>query len=382
MKTYVRTETVSRAGGCGLSGKQILLASLIGAAACLCAPMRATADHDHYQQLNLVSDQAGVAILQDTNLVNSWGMSFSSKSPFWISDNGRGLATLYAVTNDSQGMLHVSKVGLEVTIPGDGSATGQFFNTLSASGAFHGDLFIFVNEDGTISGWRQALGTAAEVLVPGITNNVYKGTTLVTNSSSGPVLLAANFRAGTVDVYGTNSVLTNQLADASVPAGYAPFNVQVVGDLVFVTYAKQDEFKHDDVAGKGNGLIDVLNPMTWMFHRFATGKNAGGKVKQIDSPWGVALAPKSFGAHGDQLLVGNFGSGTIMVFDEHGDFKDFIEGAHEKPIVIDGLWALAFGNGGSAGMPDQLFFTAGPNHESDGLFGRITPLETKHDGKK
>ena len=381
MKTYVRKETI-RAGAWSLTSRQILLASLIGAAASLCAPMRAAADHDHYQQLNLVSDQPGVAILQDTNLVNSWGMSFSSKSPFWISDNGSGLATLYAVTNDSQGMLHVSKVGLEVTIPGDGSATGQFFNTLSASGAFHGDLFIFVNEDGTISGWRQALGTAAEVLVPGITNNVYKGTTLVTNSSSGPVLLAANFRAGTVDVYGTNSVLTNQLADASVPAGYAPFNVQVVGDLVFVTYAKQDEFKHDDVAGKGNGLIDVLNPMTWMFHRFATGKNAGGKVKQIDSPWGVALAPKSFGAHGDQLLVGNFGSGTIMVFDEHGDFKDFIEGAHEKPIVIDGLWALAFGNGGSAGMPDQLFFTAGPNHESDGLFGRITPLETKHDGKK
>jgi uncharacterized protein (TIGR03118 family) len=378
MKTYIRTETMTRAGRRSLPGKQVLLASLIGAAACLCAPMRAAADHDHYQQLNLVSDLPGVAILQDTNLVNSWGISHSSSSPFWISDNGSGLATLYAVTNDSQGILHVSKVGLEVKIPGDGTATGQFFNTLNASSAFNGDLFIFVNEDGTISGWRPALGTAAQVLVPGTTNNVYKGTTLVTNSSVGPVLLAANFRAGTVDVYGTNSTLINQLSDASAPAGYAPHNVQLIGDLVFVMYAKQDEFKHDPVPGKGNGLIDVLDPMTWMFHRFATGKDAGGKLKQINAPWGVALAPSSFGAHGDQLLVGNFGSGTIMVFDEHGNFKDFIEGAHEKPIVIDGLWALSFGNGGSAGTPDELFFTAGPNGESDGLFGRITPLEKKH----
>src|SRR5215831_7748812 len=134
MKTYVKTETVTKAGEWSLPCKPILLASLIGAAACLCAPMRAAADHDHYQQLNLVSDQAGVAILQDTNLVNSWGISFSSTSPFWISDNGTGLATLYAVTNDTQGVLHVSKVGLEVTIPpaGAGTPTGQFFNTLSA----------------------------------------------------------------------------------------------------------------------------------------------------------------------------------------------------------------------------------------------------------
>src|SRR5215831_1892708 len=261
MKTYVKTETVTKAGEWSLPCKPILLASLIGAAACLCAPMRAAADHDHYQQLNLVSDQAGVAILQDTNLVNAWGISFSSKSPFWISGNGSGLALLYAVTNDTQGVLHVSKVGLEVTIPGDGTPTGQIFNTLSASGAFNGDAFVFVSEDGTISGWRGTLGTNAEVLVPGITNNVYKGVTLVTNSASGPVLLAANFRAGTVDVYDTNSTLIDQLSDASAPAGYAPFNVQVIGDLVFVTYAKQDEFKHDDVAGKGNGLIDVLNPM-------------------------------------------------------------------------------------------------------------------------
>jgi uncharacterized protein (TIGR03118 family) len=369
---------MAKPGRLALAVKPTLLACLIGAASCVYWPMRAAADHDHYQQLNLVSDLPGVAILQDTNLVNAWGMSFSSSSPFWVSDNGKGLATLYTVTNDSQGMVHVVKVGLEVTIPGDGNPTGQFFNTLNTSGAFNGDLFIFVSEDGTISGWRPALVATAEVLVPGITNNVYKGTTLVTNSSIGPVLLAANFRAGTVDVYGTNSMLSNQLSDASVPSGYAPFNVQSIGDLVFVTFAKQDEFKHDDAPGKGHGLIDVLDPMTWMFHRFATGKDAGGKLKQINSPWGVAMSPKSFGAHGDKLLVGNFGSGTIMVFDEHGHFKDFIEGAHEKPIVIDGLWGLAFGNGGRAGTPDELFFTAGPNGESDGLFGRITPLENKH----
>src|SRR6266550_6354086 len=139
-----------------------------------------------YQQVNLVSDLPGVALLQDTNLVNAWGISFSSASPFWVSDNGTGKATLYAVTNDAQGAVHISKVALEVNIPGEGNPTGQVFNNL---GGFHGDIFLFVSEDGTISGWRNALGTNAEVLTVR-TGAVYKGVTLA-NGSSGPILLAA-----------------------------------------------------------------------------------------------------------------------------------------------------------------------------------------------
>src|SRR6266404_3011630 len=177
-----------------------------------------------YEQVNLVSDRPGVALLQDTNLVNAWGVSFSSASPFWISDNGTGKSTLYSVTNDSLGAPHISKLGLVVTIPGEGNPTGQVFNNL---GGFNGDIFLFVSEDGTISGWRNALGTAAEVLT-NRTGAVYKGVALA-NSPNGPRLLAANFAEGTLDAYGTNSSLVRQFSDPLAPAGYAPFNVQSVG---------------------------------------------------------------------------------------------------------------------------------------------------------
>ena len=328
-----------------------------------------------YQQTNLVSNLPGVALLQDTDLVNAWGMSFGATSPFWISDNGNGLSTLYAVTYDSNGVVHVAKQALEVAIPGEGNPTGQLFNNTTA---FHTNLFIFAGEDGTISGWRGALGTTAELLATR-TNAVYKGIAL-TSSNGQPILLAANFGEGTLDAYGGDMTLLAQFADPTAPAGYAPFNVQSLGGMVFVTFAKQDAEKHDDVPGRGHGLIDVFNPQTGTFHRFATGKDAGGKLKEIDSPWGLALSPTNFGGHADQLLVGNFGSGTIMSFEADGKFRGLLEGCHEKPIVIDGLWGLTFGNGGRGGRPGTLYFTAGPNGESNGLFGALDPVtEQKHD---
>jgi uncharacterized protein (TIGR03118 family) len=320
-----------------------------------------------YLQTNLVSDLPGMAQLQDTNLVNPWGISFSATSPFWISDNGSGLSTLYAVTNDASGSPHVAKQGLQVAIPGDGVPTGQLFNSTPG---FNGDIFIFAGEDGTVSGWRGALGTAAELLVSRPTA-VYKGITLVTNMGT-PLLLLANFREGTVDVYNTNLDLL-QFSDPKAPAGYAPFNVQNLDGLVIVTFAKQDDTKHDDVAGEGHGLIDVFNPKTGKFHRFATGLDAGGKLHSINSPWGVALAPLSFGEHRDELLVGNFGNGTIMAFGPSSDFRGLLEDSDEQPISISGLWGLAFGNGGKAGVPGALYFTAGLNGEADGLFGSIVP---------
>jgi uncharacterized protein (TIGR03118 family) len=330
-------------------------------------------DHDngteHYVQVNLVSDQAGVAQIQDTNLVNAWGVSFSSGSPFWISDNGTGKSTLYSVTNDSTG-AEVTRLGLVVTIPGDGTPTGQFFNTTTG---FHTNAFIFVSEDGTISGWRPALGAAAEVLAAP-SNTVYKGVTLATNSN-GPILLAANFAQATVDVYDGNMTLISQFSDTHAPSGYAPFNVQNIEGLIFVTFAKQDAEKHDDDPGRGHGLIDVLNPQTGKFHRFATGSDAGGKLKEIDSPWGIALTPDSFGKHRGELLIGNFGSGTIMTFDAGGEFQGLLKGHRDGAVTIDGLWALTFGNGASAGSKDTLFFTAGPDGESHGLFGSLQPSE-------
>ena len=318
----------------------------------------------------------GVALLQDTNLVNAWGIGFSATSPFWISDNGSGLSTLYAVTYDTNGTVKVAKQGLQVGIPGEGTPTGQLFNSTTA---FHTNVFIFAGEDGTISGWRGALGTTAELLVTR-SNAVYKGITLTT-TASGPELLAANFREGTLDAYGSNLTLVAQYADPTAPAGYAPFNVQSLGGMVFVTFAKQDAAKHDDDAGPGHGLIDVFDPATGIFHRFATGKDAGGKLREINSPWGLALSPTNFGGHADQLLVGNFGSGTIMSFEADGKFQGLLEGCHERPIVIDGLWGLAFGIGGNNGRPGTLYFTAGPNGESNGLFGALDPVPEHKPGK-
>jgi uncharacterized protein (TIGR03118 family) len=320
---------------------------------------------EHYVQVNLVSDQAGVAQIQDTNLVNAWGISFSGSSPFWISDNGTGKSTLYAVTNGV-----VTKQRLTVNIPGEGNPTGQFFN---GTPAFHTNFFIFVSEDGTISGWRPALGVNAEILAQR-TTAVYKGTALAANAS-GQVLLAANFAEATIDVYDTNVNLVTQFSDPDAPSGYAPFNVQNIDGVIFVTFAKQDDQKHDDVPGIGHGLIDVLNPQTGQFLRFVTGSDAGGKLKEISSPWGMALAPDSFGKAGGDLLVGNFGSGTIMTFNENGDFQGLLKGHRDGAVVIDGLWALTFGNRGSAGgSTDTLFFTAGPDGENHGLFGFLQPF--------
>lgn len=345
-------------------------------------PSMATDDHGHgnngdtrYLQINLASDQSGVALIQDTNLVNAWGMSFSATSPFWVSDNGTHKATLYAVTNDSLGLPHVAKQGLEVNTPGAGGPTGQVFNN---SSNFNGDVFLFVSEDGTVSGWRNALGTNAEVLATR-SGAIYKGVTLAT-TPGGLFLLAANFSEGTVDVYDGTATLIGQLVDSNAPADYAPFNVQSIDGLIFVTFAKQDTNKVDDVKGVGHGLIDVLDLQAQTFHRFVTGSDAGGHLREIDSPWGVTVSPGTFGKHADELLVGNFGSGTIMTFDEHGHFKGFLKTPSEQPVVIEGLWALAFGNGGRGGVPGTLYFTAGPDDESHGLFGSLEPVR-KHHGR-
>lgn len=327
---------------------------------------------NRYQQINLVSDLPDVAALQDTNLVNAWGISFGP-GPFWISANGSGRSMVYGVTNDAGGAAHVDKLPLEVAIPGEGNLTGQVFNDTPG---FNGNLFIFVSEDGTISGWRGALGTVAETLTnrPGA---VYKGVTLATVAGS-PVLLAANFSEGTVDAYGADMSLLGQFADTNAPAGYAPFNVQSVGDMVFVTFAKQDDDKEDDVAGRGHGLIDVFDPATGVFHRFAAGSDAGGHLHAIDSPWGIALAPGTFGKHANQILVGNFGSGTIMAFDTNGKYRGLLRGVNGKPVRIEGLWGLAFGNNAAAGVSDTLYFTAGPDDESHGLFGSLAPITNRN----
>ena len=314
---------------------------------------------------NLVTDDPAVnpAPIKDPDLKNAWGISFSPTSPFWVSDNGSGVTTLYRVNPTTSA---TTKIGLTVSIPGDGSVTGQVYNGVAA--AFNGDAFLFVSEDGTISGWRGALGTTAETLVPGSAANVYKGTTTATVGGN-TYLYATNFLAGTIDVVkGTAGApdLAGHFTDPNLPAGYAPFNIRNLDGKLYVTYALQGG--KDDVAGPGHGFVDVFDTEGNLLSRVAT-------QGTLNSPWGLAIAPASFGTLAGDLLVGNFGDGRINAFNLTTDsFVEQLLGTNGLPLAIDGLWGLTPGNDGGAGSSQAIFFSAGPNDEFDGLFGEIRPV--------
>jgi len=330
-----------------------------------------------FDQTNLVTNDqtANPAQITDPNLVNPWGISQSAGSPFWVSDNGMGVATLYQVnptTNVTSkvilGMPPDPSGGVVIPPVGSGTPTGQVFNTNSGGGAFNTDLFIFVSEDGTISGWRGALGTTAETLQPGSAANVYKGTTEATIGGHS-YLYAANFRAGSIDVLKGDlgaPDLSGHFTDPNLPSGYAPFNIQLLGDKLYVTYALQDAGKHDDVPGSGHGFVSVFDTQGNFLGRVGT---AG----TLDSPWGLALAPSSFGQFAGDLLVGNFGDGRINAFDLLSNaFVGQLLALNGSALTIDGLWALTVGNNGNGGSSNKLYFSAGPNGETNGLFGVIT----------
>ena len=293
-----------------------------------------------FDATNLVTDDqsAHAAQITDPGLVNAWGISFGPSSPFWVSANGSGTSTIYAVNPTTQ---VTAKQGLTVSIPGNGSVTGQVFNSNPA--AFNGDNFLFVSEDGTVSGWRGALGTTAETLATASSANVYKGSAFATISGNS-YLYAANFRAATIDVFkGTAAApaLAGSFTDPNLPAGYAPFNVQNLNGTLYVTFAVQDATKHDEVAGAGQGIVDSFDLQGNLLGRVAT----GGK---LNAPWGIAIAPSSFGAMAGDLLVGNFGDGRITAFDASTHtVVGQILGADGQPLSIDGLWALSAGNDGS-----------------------------------
>ena len=316
---------------------------------------------------NLVTDDqsAHAAQITDPGLTNAWGISFGPSSPFWVSANGSGTSTIYAVNPTTQ---VTAKQGLTVSIPGNGSVTGQVFNSNPA--AFNGNNFLFVSEDGTVSGWRGALGTTAETLATASSANVYKGSAFATISGNS-YLYAANFRAATIDVFkGTAAApaLAGSFTDPNLPAGYAPFNVQNLNGTLYVTFAVQDATKHDEVAGAGQGIVDSFDLQGNLLGRLAT----GGK---LNAPWGIAIAPSSFGAMAGDLLVGNFGDGRVTAFDPstHAVVGQIL-GADGQPLSIDGLWALSPGNDGSGGSSHLLYFSAGPDGETHGLFGVLTPV--------
>ncbi len=327
-----------------------------------------------YEQHNLVSDLPGVADNQDPNLVNPWGISSSATSPMWVSDNGAGVSTLY--NGSGQPFPVGNPLVVTIPVPSGGTPpsapTGQVFNATTDFNVAPGApaRFIFATEDGTIAAWNA--GTAAVLQVDNSAKGaVYKGLAIGNNGSSN-LLYAANFSAGSIDVFGPNFAqvnLPNAFTDPNLPAGYAPFNIQNIGGKLVVTYAQQDAAKHDDVAGAGHGFVDVYD---------TNGKLVARLVSQgpLNSPWGVTVAPADFGSFSNDLLVGNFGDGRINVFDPTtGKFLGTLEDANGKPIVNEGLWGLRVGNGANGLDVNSVYFTAGiPGNgqiEDHGLFGSI-----------
>jgi uncharacterized protein (TIGR03118 family) len=383
-----------------------------------------------FLQTNLVSDLPGVAAVQDPNLVNPWGIAEGpTGGPFWISDNNSGQSTLYSVPGKNNTPVSINSLVVSIPTPDDpfgasGTPTGTVFNLDLAGGGFKVNgfsnpktgpsqptsapaIFLFATEDGTIVGWNPGVnpkgfdpakaGTYGILAVDNSGNNftepdpnkqtgaVYKGLTIATASApifagdaaSTAVIYASNFRSGQVEVYDSAFKSVNLPAgaftDTDLPKGYAPFNVQVLGNKVYVTYALQNDAKHDDVAGHGHGFVDVFN-------LDGTPGLAGGKERLIsrgalDSPWGLAIAPSSFGNLAGSLLVGNFGNGRIHAFDATtGDFLGALTDPDGEPIQIDGLWALKVGNGGGGGAANTVYFTAGLAHETHGLFGSLSSV--------
>jgi uncharacterized protein (TIGR03118 family) len=334
-----------------------------------------------FRQTNLVSDIPGLAHTFDKDLVNPWGLSSSPTSPIWVSDNNAGVSTLY------DGAGH--KLGLTVAIPAPdggpgGTPTGTVFNPTGDFPVTDGtnsakSLFLFDTEDGTVLGWNPTIGgTNATIAVDnskavdgaGDVGAVYKG---LTNGSVGSsnYLYAANFRFGTVDVFnGKFEQVTwaGAFNDGSIPSGFAPFGIQNIGGLIYVTYAMQNAAKHDDVKGPGNGFVDIYTTGGALVRRFASGGT-------LNSPWGLAAAPSTFGNFHNDILVGNFGDGLINAFTTRGRFRGQLKSEGKAPIQIEGLWGLRFGNGGNGGAVDTLFFAAGIKDENHGLFGKIQNVD-------
>lgn len=316
-----------------------------------------------YLQTNLVSDVPGVAAVTDPNLKNPWGVSFSPTSPFWVSDQGTGLSTLY----DGAGNI----IPLVVSIPAIGfpsGPTGQVFNGTSSFGLSDGmpARFLFDTLDGQLLGWNGGEGTTA-VNVATTPGALYTG--LATGSVGAANYLYAADNTGHINVFDTNftnvtsTTFAGKFVDPNALPGFNPFNIQNIGGNIYVTYAKVNMMG----VGQPGGFVDEFDSSGNLLKRIAT---SGG----LYAPWGITLAPAGWGSFGGDLLIGQFGDGQILVYDPTTDtFLGTIDGKNGLPIVNPFLWALEFRTGGPNVNLNALYFTAGYNNQLDGLFGEITP---------
>jgi uncharacterized protein (TIGR03118 family) len=341
---------------------------------------------------NLVADSASIASpaadFIDTRLVNAWGLAASATSPFWACDAGAGLSTVYAVNASNTTPLGTPNATIQPTVPGAGGTpkgvctgivaniapvtTPPTFPVTAPGKAAVAAGFIFVTADGVLSAWASGADIAqAFVEMDNSSTAGYTGLALVTT----PVvqLYAANFKAGTIDVFDAQfkpvTMAGGSFTDAKIPAGFAPFNIWNLGGKLYVAYAKQDANKQFDVPGVGNGYVDVFDSTGKLLQSLVV----GGTGSLLNSPWGLAIAPATFGKFANDLLVGNFGDGLINAYDPAtGAFAGTLQDPSGNNIAIPGLWALIFGNGGSGGDKDTLYFTAGPGGQKHGLLGSIS----------
>jgi uncharacterized protein (TIGR03118 family) len=350
------------------------------------APAAPSGKDNHFKVTPLASDVPGLAPATDANLKNTWGLARGDTTPWWIANNGTASTSVYtgAGTRVDIGGLPAQGVPGDPTGAVFSGIPGQFQVGTTADPTTPGmSNFIFDGEDGTISAW--SIGSSAALVTVPSTGAVYKGLA-ISNGASGPRLYATDFAQGSghsrVDVFdgSWNPVNTpGAFVDRKLPKHYGPFGIQTIGDRVFVTYAKQQRGSDDEKHGRGLGIVDVYDLDGKFLRRVA-------RHGQLNAPWGLAWAPQSFGRFGGDLLVGNFGDGQINAYKEmqngHFEHRGTLHAAKHGRLSIDGLWALEFGNAGSNGNPDTLFFTAGINDEADGLFGTITPRQGPTHGHK
>ncbi len=344
------------------TGGAALLALVLG------APANAAPAASRFNRVDLVSDQPGKAPLVDPNLVNAWGLALGPTSPLWVANNGTNTSTIYAGGVNG---ATPTKASLTVTIPG-GAPTGQVFNdttgfVVEGTNGSGPARFLFASEGGDITGWSPAATPTAAILATHVDGAIYKGLAIV-HTPTTALLLAADFHNNRIDVFSSTfqrlGGYSQLFRDPTLPDGYAPFNVFVAGAAVYVAYAKQDADAEDEVAGQGLGFVDV-------FPTFGAPAVRVASRGQLNAPWGLAIAPASFGRFAGALLVGNFGDGRINVYrDDY--FLGQLRDTSNKRIEIDGLWALLPGTTTTGGT-GALWFSAGPAAETHGLVGEILP---------
>jgi uncharacterized protein (TIGR03118 family) len=351
-----------------------------------CASVQA-ATPNFFDWENLQTDVPGAADRTDPNLVNPWGLAISGPGGvFWVADNNSGLSTLYQPDGTPVSLVvTIPPTSADTQTPPLAAPTGTVFNPFTNAFLLSDGqpaAFIFDGEDGSVTAWNGGLTpiTSAVIKVDNSSpdptkSSVYKGLALASRPNGGPTLYAANFHNGTVDVFDGNfkpASITGTFKDPNPPpipagaSGWAPFDISSIDGSIYVTYAAQNAVKHDDVAGPGNGFVDVFSTEGQFIKRLITGG-------LLNSPWGLARVPSHFGKFDDEvLLVGNFGDGQINAYNVHsGVFLGTLEHRKGQPLVFEGLWSLLF-------LQNRLYFTAGIVGEAHGLFGFIHPIEDEN----